>query len=176
MIISLKKQKRKWKNISSQTFSWFLSTFLCKQFLKSILKKKHYLEKTHFKSCCNNHTAPVVNIKENTKSLILFFTWNEFCDKCSTESTRKMYHHENALRGPICKLNFINVSTTRSLMPRVMHTRLNRSSHPEVFLGRGVMKICIKFTGRIPMPKCNFPWTEVSSTQFTWMRPTDPVS
>ena len=32
-----------------------------------------------------------------------------------------------------------------------------RSSHPEVLLGRGVLKICSKFTGDQPlMPKCDF--------------------
>ena len=35
-----------------------------------------------------------------------------------------------------------------------------RSSHPEVFFEKGVLKICSKFTGeypcRIPMPKCDF--------------------
>ena len=31
-----------------------------------------------------------------------------------------------------------------------------RSSHPEVFLRDGVLKICSKFTGELHMTKCNF--------------------
>ena len=31
-----------------------------------------------------------------------------------------------------------------------MNTNKNRSSHPEVFLGKGVLKICSKFTGEHP--------------------------
>ena len=31
---------------------------------------------------------------------------------------------------------------------------LNKSSHPEKFLGKGVLKICSKFTKKTPMLKC----------------------
>ena len=33
---------------------------------------------------------------------------------------------------------------------------INRSRSPEVFLGKGIRKICSKFTGETPMLKCDF--------------------
>ena len=49
-------------------------------------------------------------------------------------------------------------NATENLQPYVMfqtiHFRCSsRSSHPEVFLQKGVLKTCRKFT---PMPKCDF--------------------
>ena len=46
------------------------------------------------------------------------------------------------------------------------NSREYRSSPPEVFLGKGVLKICSKFTGEIyrrtPMPKCDLNFIEIA--------------
>ena len=41
-------------------------------------------------------------------------------------------------------------------MFRVIHLEWFRSNLPEVFLGKGVRKICSKFTGEHPTLLCNF--------------------
>ena len=38
----------------------------------------------------------------------------------------------------------------------LVRTLKTRSRPPEVFLGKSVLKICNKFTGEHPLPKCDF--------------------
>ena len=42
---------------------------------------------------------------------------------------------------------------------------LNRSSHPEVFLGKGVLKICCKFTGEHPFRNAILEHTWVAASE-----------
>ena len=45
--------------------------------------------------------------------------------------------------------------TCSALIHFTIHKQF-RSNHPKVFLEKHVLKICSKFTGRTPMPKCDF--------------------
>ena len=47
-------------------------------------------------------------------------------------------------------------------LPKEEYVRKTRSSHREVFLGKGVLKICSKFKGGTPIPKCDLRDSEIT--------------
>ena len=55
-----------------------------------------------------------------------------------------------------CSLFRIHVrdTTEEKVFDIAIQITMNRSSHPEVFLGKGVLKKCSKFTGEHPCQSC----------------------
>ena len=57
----------------------------------------------------------------------------------------------------ICGVNDIRQEHWRKLIDKKKPEQNPfRSFPPEVFLGKGVLKICRKFIGEHPLPKCDF--------------------